>query len=135
MRDIEFRGKRIHRIKNKQWQYGSLIVGHNRFDIVTEVKSTGEIDFVMVDPETVGQYTGLADKNGVKIFEGDIVDGIRVGGLKGAVIFVNSSFWICTQEYTIKYIEYELYKYRNLEVIANIHDNPELLEVGDGNKD
>ena len=78
-------------------------------------------------PETVGQYTGLTDKNGKKIFEGDIFN-IEYSEtiVKNAVIeYVGASFYGSTG------IDYwELDDYREIEVIGNIHDNPELLKGG-----
>lgn len=81
----------------------------------------------IVDPETVGQFTGLTDKNGKKIFEGDIVDMHRKGcGFlpiecveydEGGFSPIACAGWECTP------------KHNEIEVIGNIHDNPELLEV------
>ena len=80
------------------------------------------IDCYEVIPETVGQYIGLTDKNGTKIFDGDIVKGTFLGFPIPVEDYV---FSICWQEdvtgYRANYFE-------NVEVIGNIYDNPELLE-------
>lgn len=89
---------------------------------------------VDVDPETVGQYTGLIDKNGVKIFDGDILkdDWMKIY----TVIFTTNSCSFMV-ECTVAPNEYEKGRYRlgdawceTISVIGNIHDNPELLEGG-----
>lgn len=122
MREIEFRGKLLN---SNEWIYGGLIQRDGRAYIVG-ISKRGMIDGLEVDPETVGQYTGLSDKIGRKIFEGDIVHndygypGV-VEWLYGSFIirFFNGDDWdIC------QYIKEECIK-----IIGNIHDNPELLEV------
>ena len=80
------------------------------------------LDYAIVIPETVGQYTGLTDKNGKKIFEGDIVKNEfgeidKVAFLFGRFVPFN------------RYPEYRCFFCERCEVIGNIHDNPELLEV------
>lgn len=115
-RVIEFRGKRFNK---NEWVYGYLV--HCRNTTTIENEECGWV----VDPSTIGQYTGLKDKNGKKIFEGDIftlgserilyiVEWIDIG-LKGRQNGNSSTVGLS-------------YWKNNIEVIGNIHDNPELLE-------
>lgn len=126
MREILFRGKQID---NGEWNEGSLWVHLNKPYIMTTANVVG----YEVDPETVGQYTGITDKNGVKIFEGDVVLCDRhindefdkktffvreiypISGLIGESLSGNE---ICGDDWEFA------------EVIGNIHDNPEILKEG-----
>ena len=136
MREIRFRGKRVD---NGEWVFGWVSFQHNRAFIHSDDMPYDNA--VEVDPATVGQFTGLKDKSGREIYEGDIVE-------------VN---------YTVKYIDpdkqdeehtaitrvywndfrasfaLEFHKFANddlyrfvrdkyAEVVGNAHDNPELLE-------
>ena len=114
MREIEFRGKRQD---TGEWAYGFLDHTYERYTI----HSHGAHYCYEVRPESAGQYTGLLDRNGVKIFEGDIVRS-ELTGLSEEVYWLkeHSSFYWGTGQSLIHYDE--------LEVTGNIHDNPELLE-------
>lgn len=118
MREILFRGKRVD---TKEWVYGYVYPGKNGglYIVTTHGQESFEID-----PETVSQYTGLTDKNGVKIFEGDILksEQNRIGYI-GAVYYEDCQ-WFGSKDY----LGYAV-AYSGAKVIGNIHDNPELLEV------
>ena len=142
MREILFRGKRDKRYCTTQdWTYGVPFIDHEG-DCIFKTNTTERV----VDPETVGQFTGLTDKNGKKIFEGDIIKTIfRLKQTNGAL------------EREVKsVVEYGIgWAYSNVcgvcerfsdgsgismlsvmdnsgtvdcEIIGNIHDNPELLK-------
>lgn len=123
MREILFRAKSVW---DGEWLYGDY--SHSTYDNV-KIRTHGrDIDgLFLVDPETVGQYTGMTDGNDEKIFEGDIVMGVDslVPELKvfGYIGFENGSFVIIGDLMThYRWLDYDV------KVIGNIHDNPELLE-------
>ena len=112
--------------------YGSLVISHGKYYIcimalcqINSLVDNGNTTMFEVIPETVGQCTGLRDKNGERIFEGDIVTMPRYGGgkHKSVVYFKNGKFAVNGSNYNFKDI-----CPRNMEVIGNIHDNPELLK-------
>lgn len=121
MREILFRGKRK---ENGEWGYGNYAVTDNNEKQQHFIFQNKAFEFE-VDPETVGQYTGLTDKNGKKIFEGDIVTMPRYGSgkHKSVVYFKNGKFAVNGSNYNFKDI-----CPRNMEVVGNIYDNPEMLE-------
>lgn len=157
MREILFRGKRRD---NGEWTYGSFIpdlleVFEGVKDLDGFIKPFGRTQeeriMVEVDRETVGQYTGLADKNGVKIFEGDIV---LVNGSTESPYLFEVKFGTCggvkNVEHKVGYVGFyfsvitdskwiksslrtdPIYFLSDLgceaKVIGNIHDKPELLK-------
>lgn len=89
-----------------------------------------KLNSILVIPETVGQFTGLTDKNGTRIFEGDIVRAFtRFSEIYvSSVAYHDGTFWFKNWSWT-KF----LFKFEKIEVIGNIHDNPELLEGGGDN--
>lgn len=135
IRDIIFRGKRVD---TGEWVEGlpyyryDSFFGKYRLHIQLQ-RIKPKVDFV-IDPETVGQYTGLNDKNGNKIFEGDIIKaklmGIYCVPEIAEVDFQRGAFglkWYVGD--TKKFTRLDTDYLPTLEIIGSVHDNPELLEV------
>ena len=142
MREILFRGKCLD---NGKWAEGFVVASRentysNGFEMITvDGINYDELDNYIpdftsyaVDPSTIGQYTGLKDKNGKKIFEGDIVRCMtKYGGDIGIVTFKDGKFVIYWQS------EYHYPKCRKItdyyyvnartKIMGNIYDNPELI--------
>ena len=140
MREILFRGKRID---NGKWVYGYVLVYTNQknpyiqlANIATPFVFESDVAFE-VDPTTVGQYTGLTDKNGKKIFEGDIIKIVPDYGYSDdySISKVYSYNGIFCVDYhgddfdstALGFLE-DYLPDGGFEVIGNIYDNPELLE-------
>lgn len=135
-REIKFRGKRLG---NGEWVYGSYLPStddESEAFILTYAPHDPDYIWEKVDFDTVGQYTGIKDKNGREIYAGDILGskGRVIGWVKGGVrgycydvVYINhpagESDWPLYS--TVKYDYPE-----QIEVIGNIHDNPEILEAG-----
>lgn len=128
MREILFRGKFT---KTGEWVYGSAYCSAEK-TIIIEVSETmpTRIEGKYVIPVSVGQYTGLTDKNGERVFEGDICQtkGFPLIDDKPFVVEWNddecSFYWrdvAGTDEFNIGVSQ-------NTTIIGNIHDNPELLK-------
>lgn len=123
MRVIKFRGKRAD---TGEWIYGYLLTSNG-----TECEISDWNDVVYsrydVDPDTVGQFTGLFDKNSKEIYEDDVVTWTDSGDnqRKDIVKWILGGLCLCNASYTVG-------SYGYLEVIGNVVDNPELLK---GNKE
>ncbi|MDR4077811.1 MAG: YopX family protein [Ruminococcus sp.] len=119
MREYLFRGKTI---ANGKWSEGTLLVTKQGCCITPDATV-----YVAVDPKTVGQYTGLTDKNGTKIFEGDIV---KYGDTVHNVVFEqrNGTAYFGLVYSTLETLSFGYYQdLKQIEVIGNIYDNPELV--------
>ena len=130
IREVIFRGKRTD---NGEWVKGYLYITHIGAHEIGSYDAEINIERLTFDviPETVGQYTGLTDKNGKRIFEGDIVHCVsKLDSADMVIIFECGQFRMILAE---KYHEYQTnVGYYDIncfakEVIGNIHDNPELL--------
>lgn len=119
-REILFRGKSI----DGNWYYGVPLVFTEDYVCITAPYNHNK----SVIPETVGQYTGLTDKNGKKIFEGDVVKLYLIDGEEIGVIKYNDK--MCRFMFFTKDGSYSFDDTDDFEVIGNIHDNPELLKGG-----
>lgn len=159
MRTIKFRGKSL---TNGKWVCGDSIkhtenASENGTEVLTYIgwrvenaRKVGAIKWIPVAPDTVGQFTGLLDRNGKEIYEGDILKGTSylygydlpngkqfdyegfvewlsqcdVGLCWGLTALDQSGSWLLNQTAHRNFIDYS-----TGIIIGNIHDNPELLKV------
>lgn len=125
-REIKFRAQSAY---SKEWVYGYFCKDYANYYIV----SLDGTDTWNIDPESVGQFTGLTDKNGKEIYEGDIY---LCNGKKAEIVFYNGCFCVkaganfsplnfdCEEDYSDIIVDDFV---STIEIIGNVHENPELL--------
>lgn len=153
MREILFRAKAINRIegreyrtnyKNGDWVYGLITKMYDKcFEkLPAEMRNTSGVSGIEVDYKTIGQYTGLKDDNGTKIFEGDI---LKVKSVDIDYEYITKVYCYCNtlcvdvvgEDYDSTAIGFanDIWDTdcAKVEIIGNIYDNPELLKERDTN--
>lgn len=128
MREIIFRGKDP---ESGEWYYGYYVKRNDGDRGYLILEDYYLESYEIVKPETICQYTGLTDKNGKKIFEGDILEGdlddnLDPGAKWRSTVVWGAFGWMCKARQTCPMDEFDI---REGEVIGNIYDNPELVEV------
>ena len=139
MRDIIFRAKTVD---GSEWKYGDLITVKR--ENLCGIKENSVLGIKhLCKSGTIGEYTGLSDKNGTKIFEGDVIKGVAYSSeWVGTVVWINeiASFGVMYSHRTdpttiensslFKALKIGMNNEYCAEVIGNIYDNPELLAEG-----
>lgn len=144
MREILFRGKRLD---NGEWVEGGIYLECEKCFIIRSVRyipdtrdwdtaeyyennPTFTMEKIAVDPETVGQFTGVKDKNGKKIFDGDVIRE-RVGDHDAGSLYTvhwveRDGFLFVDNHYKFEW-KHDVYFTKDIEVVGNVFDNPELV--------
>lgn len=148
MREILFRGQtrrrgeQVNMAGDKlpgQWVYGGVLQGTGDYSIIYGGENPGAVEKHTVYTDTIGQYTGLTDKNGVKIYEGDIVEicmpltGVRPIVQRSEVYFDNGCYcvlWDGSDRFYNRSRIDGFIPQTTFEVIGNIYDNPEFIGGG-----
>lgn len=133
MREVKYRGLDV---LTGSWVYGNLLTTPAGTYIIPQTLGVNFVQSYQVDKDTVGQYTGLKDKNNTEVFEGDIIqahtfdENINKRQI-GRVTYHSGRFGyvFIPKEMEKKNLYYPLFSIVTCELIGNIYENPELLEV------
>ena len=133
LRTIKFRGKSIY---GDEWLLGCLIkIEKDRYAVIpplNDIEIGKSIGMYEVCPETVGQFTGLFDKNGKEIYEGDILHTITFGfnpeEFTAIILYRNCRFQLSNGRNLFYFGQSDLTKMDDTIVIGNIYDHPELIK-------
>ena len=132
-REIKFRAKRLNNNEFVIGYYLPMVYGHKHF-IYLPLEYLNEHSRIEIDPKTLGQYTGLKDKDGKEIYEGDVVriwaDPKDYNGYKGHN-YIGVVEW---DEFILGFIlsdGHGLKDFEFIEIVGNIYENPELLNKED----
>lgn len=124
MREIKFRG---YSHEHESWIYGDLLQ-YSDGEVYIMEHSDGESLSYRVEPKSVGQCTGLKDKNGKEIYEGDIVRHRGYYGMKTSVVAFSNACFNVGRHQGSSTKDTPMLITANFEVVGNIHDNPELIK-------
>lgn len=130
-REIKFRAKIVMDIEPLAMKKGDWVEGHYYEDLqdgewCSWIQECNDITHYKVDKNTLGQFTGLLDKNEKEIWENDIVD---LSGVKMFVEFIDGGFY-ARENHEGAALHDLFFEHDDINVISNIFDNPELVEGG-----
>lgn len=131
-REILCRGKRAD---NGDWVYGYYVkyqpcANKDKFVVGIVPDYASDLYLIKIIPSTLGRFTGLTDKNGAKIFEGDIVNVKTISGsfINYVITWFNSDLCWVMQSLKDTSVRFRLRSCWGFEIIGNVHDNPELMK-------
>lgn len=137
MRTIKFRGKCLD---NGAWEYGDLLqydngdvcIGVHSKNYTDDGFNAGQYSYIVtVDENTIGQYTGLKDKNGKEVYEGDIIVQQGYSGKYPMLVWFEHGAFITGKHRGSSTPKRPMLIQKRCVIIGNIHDNPELLKGGE----